>query len=201
METITTEKDLKPNTDPETDLKPNTNLEIDKLINKIKAVDKYIKKSKKCNPEFIYDNPTEYQELLTGYESYKGELKQEDLQSFSFIVGDYLASKEERTNERTPEQNDFYNKIVGINTYIFETKERESNWLYDNVDEANNLLDEFERLKMNDPNTLTVMQDIVKDIKVLLERSDLDKATIFFDRLRGLGIEQSLEQENPQIAF
>jgi hypothetical protein len=118
---------------------------------------------------------------------------------------------------RTSEEERFYRKIVGINSYIFETKENNSAYVFDNKNEVNGLpaenevgglLAEFKELNTQDPDILAIMHIITRDIKLTILLDSIkemkleegkEKAAEYQAKLDSLGIMQP-SVDNPGIS-
>lgn len=121
------------------------------------------------------------------------ELKTTDeeiLSSIDYVQSDIKKAKETKTNPtRTPEEEQFYRHLVGIQSYIAETKMREPNYIFDNVTEVEGLLRRFEELKTTNEDIIFAMNYITAEIKKVLARNNgKETEAKYQDRLHSLGI-------------
>ncbi len=173
-----------------------------KFKSHLEGVVSYVKGIKEREPGWNYDNFAEYAALVEKHKS----LETEDIyirEMMDLLNEEIQNAKQLQENPvRSPEEEAFYKKIVGINSYIQNTKENQPHYIFDNVNEVEGLLREVGQLNTQDPDILSVLDFITKDIKVILAKNDLNQAVEYDERLKSLGIGVSKEEleNNPAAA-
>ncbi len=156
---------------------------------KVVGVLGYVGKQRYREPGFVYDNYNEFEELKKTCNELKIETPSV-LATMAFLEEEVNRSKELiEFPIRNKEEQEFYKHIVGINSYIYDTKDREENYIFDNISEVDGLLSKFESLNTIDSDIISILDYITKDIKKTIEvRQGTDKALEYQERLNNLGI-------------
>lgn len=169
----------------------------DVFYKKLKGVIDYVYgiKYDKNNPEigYLYDNKIELAVLMQMYQNlgienpeaefYLNELKK-DVDEFEYRK-DYPV--------RNPEEEDIYRRIVGVNSFAREEKRRNPNYIFDNYNEVEGLLRQYEQLKIKNPNINSditgIMYLLTRDIKKFIEfTGNKEWVNEYQQRLDNLGI-------------
>lgn len=147
------------------------------------------------NPEigYLYDNKREYQELLEKMQ----KLNIQDPEVIAFLEelkADLDEVERRKTNPvRNSEEEAFYKHIVGVNSFVREKKQANPKFLYDNFNEAEELLRKFAELKTKNPNIhsdiIGIMALLTRDIKKVIELVGREEfANEYQQHLDALGI-------------
>jgi len=159
------------------------------LLNKMRGVAKYVIGLKEREPGYFYDNFDQFNSLMEEMKALEGQnLDMMDI--MLFLQVDIEIVKDRMKNPiRTPEEEKFYRHIVGVNSYIWETKQRDNSYIFDAIGEVDDLLYDLEELNTWDPDTLEIMDIITKDIKqTISSRNGNEAAEKYQERLDKLNI-------------
>ena len=167
-----------------------------KFLTDLDNVLKYVKEMKDKEPGWHYDNFKEFDDLFITMQDLG--ITDPDVQKKMKTLTKEVEAAQYLLDHpiRTPEEQKFYEKLCGINSYIYEQKQKDPNYIFPNVEEAKKLLDEFEALKTKDPYILAIMGTIMKDIKKTIEKTKGKEETDEFqERLDKLNIKISDDDE------
>jgi hypothetical protein len=131
----------------------------------LRGIVSYINEMKINEPGFIYDNLAEYNILNEKVKAMGSDNIEINL-VMSFLLSEINLKLQAPT--RTEEEESFYRHIVGINSYIRETKQREKGYVFDNVMEVEGLLQVMEQLKTKDKSIIAIMTTITNDISIVI---------------------------------
>ncbi len=160
------------------------------MEDKLVGIYTWLLRTKKANPEYVYDNHAEFAALMTEYKALSGQISDTVVLIMSTLKTDIELSKEPKEVTRTTEEETFFRKIVGINTWVLETKQNEPNYIFDNVAEVDGLLNEYRNLNTLDPSIKTVMEMLTKDILLTLQSQAPEKAQEYVGKLTSLNLTQ-----------
>jgi len=189
------------------------------ILEKLRGIKNYIEglRNSPVNPEYgyVYNNETEFEEQLQDFIKITSATPDEmaEMRDLILYLGkDINITKEREVNPiRNEAEEAFYRKIVGINSYIRETKLREPGYVFDNIQEVIGekpymdlmgsvdndpdkpkrlgLLDEVQTLDTKDPDILSIMHSITADIKLVIgQRFGPEAQGAFQERLDSLDI-------------
>lgn len=163
------------------------------LLMKLKNVQSYVLNLKGDEPGYIYDNIDELEQLNKEIQSINTK-EPEIIEIYSFLCAEIDEFKRRTLVPiRTADEEVFYRHIVGINSYIRETKKKDSSYIFDNITEAKQLLSILAQINTKDPDILAIMNIITKDILVVLQaRGSFEELNQLKEALKSLGV--GLEQ-------
>lgn len=175
------------------------NLEVEflarRFADKLASIYTWLIRTKKVNPEYVYDNHTEFANLMVEFQELNDVVSTKEVEIMSVLEADIELSKQPIEKTRNETEEAFYKKIVGINTWLLETKENDPNYIFDNIAEVDGLLVEFESLKTNDSSIKTIIQMLTKDGQKTLQRTDLEETKKYTEKLNSLGINLTNEMD------
>jgi hypothetical protein len=180
-------------------LTPLINSEEFRLLQKMIGVKCYVDNLKysEHNPEigYLYDNKTEFDSLLQQMNELgtKNEKMVEIMLSLQSDIEE--VERRKQSPVRNPEEEAFYRHIVGINSYIRETKQREPGYIFDNIPEVEGLLSRLGELNTQDHDILAIMDAITKDIKKVIAIISEENAAQYQERLNTLNIGINAQQK------
>lgn len=166
------------------------------FLNHIRGVQGYVVNMKLNEPGFIYDNANEFSQLLANMQLL--DIKDPEIIGImTFLQNEIeLDKKRKEYPSRTPQEEAFYRHIVGINSYIRETKQGNPNYTFNNIGEVEGLLLKVQALNTQNPDILAIMDIITKDIRLTYFRLyGTEKALEFQAKLDILGIGVVQEQK------
>ena len=160
-----------------------------KFLNHLIGIEGYVLGLKAREPGWFYDNFAEFNQLLQQMNNLNTE-NPEIIKIMSMLQSEIVKAKDLIENPiRTPEEQQFYRHIVGINSYIWETKATNPYYIFDNVPEVDGLLLRVSELETQDPDILAIMNYITKDTKkVIMITKGPEAAEMYQQRLEVLNI-------------
>jgi len=149
----------------------------------------YISNLKSNEPGWSYDNFNEFEELQKKYEGLNSK-NEFIISAMNLLKEEIKISKEKFKNPvRTLEEENFYKHIVGVNSFIRETKQKEPGWVFQKTIEVDGLLEKMESLQTKDPDIISIMRIITKDIIIVKKNLGGSKEVKQYkERLEDLGI-------------
>ncbi|MDD3187087.1 MAG: hypothetical protein PHD02_01275 [Bacilli bacterium] len=168
------------------------------FLQKITGVKGYVDGMKAVEPGYFYDNIGEFAQLKAEQARLGANSRQ--VEEILLYLGDDIITRKKREQELSPEEIAFYKKIVGINSYIRETKTNNPNWIFDNMGEVEILLGELTKLNTQDPYILAIMHTITTEIlkkitQLLGPEESIQSVAEYQARLTQLGI-KPLQQKD-----
>jgi hypothetical protein len=161
----------------------------------LRGVQGYIIGLKVGEPGYIFDNEKEYNDLLAEYN--RLNCQNPETKQIMMFIGNEIDLHNKRKNQppRNPQEEQFYRHIVGVNSYIRETKQREPKYVFNAIGEVETLLNRLRELNTQDHDILAIMDIITRDIKLtIFSIYGQEKADEYQEKLTILNIGMTFNQ-------